>query len=110
MPVIDAKDRFKKQEESIEPVISLLRRAICGFLNIGQRPESRVEEKQKVRDGTHRFDIHPGQAIVADPTGFCIDLAEERKSKMERNAEAIKTWENRYVVVTDDGYIVREME
>ncbi|MCK4858705.1 MAG: hypothetical protein KAT58_12095 [candidate division Zixibacteria bacterium] len=109
MSVIDAKDRFKKQEKPIEPVVSLLRRTICGFLNIGQRPKGRAEEKQKVKDGTHRFDIHPGQAIAADPQGFCIDLVEERKSKMERNAELIKTWENRYVVVTDDGYEVREM-
>lgn len=106
MPVINAKDRFKKQEEPIEPVVSLLRRAICGFL---MPAVDRSDEKQKVRDGTHRFDIHPGQAIFIDPHGFCVDLAEERKRKMERNAELIKTWGNRYVVVTDDGYEVREM-
>ena len=108
MSVIDAKDRFKKKEELIQPVVSLLRRAVCGALMPAQVID-RSDQKQKVREGTHRFDIYSGQAIATDPQGFCVDLAEERKNKMERNADLIKTWENRYVVVTDDGYIVREM-
>jgi len=107
MAVIDAEDRFKQQEEPIQPVVSLLRRAVCGFL---MPMRDRSDEKQKVRDGTHRFDIYPGQAIAANPEGLCVDLAVERERKMERNAELIKTWENRYVVVTDDGYEVMEME
>jgi hypothetical protein len=107
MAVIDAQDRFKKQEDTIQPVVSLLRRFICGIL---MPAPDRSDERLKVKAGTHRFDMYRGEAIAVEPRGRCVDLTEEYTRKMARNAELIEVWENRYVAVTDDGYEVREME
>lgn len=63
---------------------------------------------EKVRDGTHRFSIHPDQAGFVRPQGFFLNRAEERKRKLEDNAAAVELWGRRYAVRTPDGLEIRE--
>ena len=89
-----------------------LRQAVLGELyrdeSLAQRDAIYTEDEKKIKDGKHRFDIHSGQAVFSRPQGFLVNREEDRKDRMERNAAAIKLWNNRYVEVTDDGFIVRE--
>ncbi len=63
---------------------------------------------QQVKAGTHRFKIHPGQAIYLRPQGFFINRAEERKRRLEENAAAVEIWARRYAIRTPDGLEIRE--
>ncbi len=96
-------------KQQTEPRVSLVHQAVHGELHV-REPFVDPELKQKVEAGTHRFDIHPGQVIFLQPQGFLVDRAEDRKQRLARNEAAIKLWENRYVEVTDDGFIIRESE
>ncbi len=99
-------------DQSIEPRVSKLHQALSYSR---QRSEDFInarfaEDKKKIQDGTHRFEIHPGQAIFLRPRGFLIDREEDRLKRLARNAAAIKLWDNRYVEVRDDGFVIRERE
>ena len=98
----------KAEAQPAEPRLTLVRQAVHGALH---EREPFVDDKhnEKIEAGTHRFDIFPGQAVCSDPQGFLVDRAEDREQRMARNAAAIKLYENRYVEVTDDGFVVREM-
>jgi len=65
---------------------------------------------EKIKAGTHRFDMHPGQVIFRVPQGDLVDRVQDRKQRMARNAAAIKLWNRRYVEVKEDGFIVRERD
>lgn len=101
-----------KAEQKIEYRLSAVSQAIGSILLDREEFDTarHAEDKEKVAAGTHRFDIHPAQAIFLQPQGFLVDRAEDRKQRLERNAAAVRLWENRYVEVTDDGLIVRERE
>ena len=102
--------QFPQQaEEQPEPRLSLVRQGIHGALH-KREPFVDPDRNDKIKAGTHRFDIHSGQAVCTQPQGFLIDRAEDRKQRMARNAAAIELYDNRYVEVTDDGFIVREMD
>ncbi len=98
---------FPKAKKEIQPLVSQVRQAVCGEL-YQREPLSRDDVKEKVAAGTHRFDIHPGGAIYSQPQGFLVDRVEDRAQRMARNAVGIKVWNQRYVEVTDDGFVVRE--
>ena len=98
----------KKAEAPVEPRLSPVFRAIHGVLH-KREPFADPERNENIKAGTHRFDIHPGQAACVDPQGFLINRAKDRKERMARNAAAIERYENLYVEVTDDGFVVREM-
>lgn len=99
-------------EQQTEHRLSAVRQAIGNELQdreeLGAAHHAEIIEKTAA--GTHRFDIHPAQLIFQQPQGFLVNRAEDRKQRLERNAAAIRLWENRYVEVTDDGFIVRERE
>ncbi len=69
---------------------------------------NRAQIRQKVMAGTHRFDIHRGQAICLRPQGFLKDRAEERARKSAENTAAAELWSRRYAVRTPDGLEIRE--
>ena len=96
--------------QQIEPQLSAVTHAVGivlqDFKDFGYLRHAEINEK--VEAGRHRFDIHPGQIAFLHPQGFLVDREEDRLKRLARNAAAIKLWENRYVEVTDDGFIVRE--
>ena len=95
--------------QAVEPRVSHVSRAVWGELH-ESAPFTDAERKEKIKAGTHRFDIHPGQFIIfLRPQGFLVDRKKDRLQRLARNAAAIKLWENRYVEVTDDGFIIREI-
>ena len=96
--------------EQIEPRVSAVTQAVHGELQDSENfyAARHAEDIEKIAAGTHRFDIHPEQAIFSRPRGFLVDREEDRLQRLARNAAAIKVWERRYVEVTDDGYVVRE--
>ena len=98
----------QKAEPLVEPRVPLLRRLIHGVLHKRQ-PFVDPDRNEKIKAGTHRFDIYPGHAVCVRPEGYLVDREEDRKQRMERNSAAIELYDNRYVEVTDDGFIVREM-
>jgi hypothetical protein len=94
-------------EQTVEPRMSQLSRAVFGELH-ESASFTDTERMEKVKAGTHRFDVHPGQSIFQQPQGFLVDREKDRLQRLARNVEAIKLWENRYVEVTDDGFVIRE--
>lgn len=102
----------KAEQPAIEPCVSQVRQAVCGELRDREAfGDARyAEDREKIKAGTHRFDVHPGQAIFVRPQGFLVDRAEDRLKRLAQNAAAIELWENRYVEVMDDGFVVREYD
>ncbi len=99
----------KPEKSAIEPRVSQVQRAVSRLLH-KHKPFIDTQLKQKIAAGTHRFDIHPGQAVCLKPQGFLLDREEDRLKRLAQNAAAIELWDNRYVEVTDDGFVVREYD
>jgi len=96
-------------ENHPQPVLSSVRSAVLRELaDDDVRDIQHDKGMEKVRAGTHRFDIHPAQVIFMQPRGFFIDRAEDRQKRMEQNAAAVKRYNRMVVDVTDDGFVVRE--
>ena len=96
-------------DQVVEPRMSQVSRAVSGELH-ESAPFTDAERMEKVKAGTHRFNIVHGQAIFKQPLGFLMDLEEDRLQRLARNAAAIRLWENRYVEVTDDGLVIRDRD
>ncbi len=98
----------RDEPKRIKP--SAVGRAIFGVLRHDLYAD-RISAKQaeQLASGEYRFDIHTGQAVFARPRGFCVNREDDRKQRMARNVAMIEQYENRYVEVTDDGFVVREM-
>ena len=95
-----------------EPRVSPLRQAVLRefLVSVDHDGVRQAEDREKIDAGSHRFDIHPGQVVFLRPQGFLVDLAEERQQTIARNKAAIELWKNRYVEVTEDGFVVRDCE
>ena len=96
----------------VQPITSAVTHAIQRTLYdqmIAARELDDYDERCKqIKAGTHRFAIHPGQAIYLRPQGFLLNRAEERKRRLEDNAAAVELWGRRYAVHTPDGLEIRE--
>ena len=98
-----------KNQPNILPVFMSVNRAIWFRPPPMDDASARAQEvTSKVAAGTHRFSMNPGQAIFSNPIGALINLAQDRETRMRRNAEAIALWENRSVEVTEDGFAIRD--
>ena len=95
-------------EQKLTSVSLMVKQAIYRWQILALEDRDYDQGFEKVRDGTHRFSIHPGQAIFVRPRGFFVNRAEARKRKLEENAAAVELWARRYAVRTPDGLEIRE--
>ncbi len=97
---------------ALEPKLTSVSLAVKQAIHRGQMlalaDRAYNEGLEKVRNGTHRFSIHPGQAIFVRLRGFFVNRAEARKRKLEENAAAVELWARRHAVRTPDGLEIRE--